>query len=151
MLWWEVSGMQEDIDWSAAPSLRICLCAGAAIPRLGALLAAGARGGRSLVVRPRVQERMWQQLPAGTTAAKIPATRAPARAGCQACGNAALPPRSQGFQEKPAATGNVCLQACLPVRKCCDLLMETGGMRRGGRERSGKINSSQKNIEFKCC
>lgn len=65
----------------------------------------------------------------------------------QECGHAALPLGSRGFQEEAAVTENVLLQACSPVPKCCDLLMETGGVR----EHSGKINSSQRKIEFKCC
>lgn len=117
-------GCERTLTEAVAPSLSNCLCASPRIPPLGALLDAGSRGGRSPSWWPPDPAKMWQRRSAGTAPAPIPAAPPPAEQNTQPL----LPP-NQGFKHKAAATGNVCLQACLLVQKCCNLLMETGGMR----------------------
>lgn len=77
-------GCERTLTEALAPSLSNCLCASPRIPPLGALLDAGARGGRSPIRWPPDPAKMWQPRSAGTAPAasqQLP----PAGGACQPC------------------------------------------------------------------
>lgn len=150
-------GCKRTLTEAVAPSLSNCLCARPRIPQLGDLLEAGS-GGREVTYRVATGSR--ENVAAALTGdranpnpSNIPSSP---RGLSGRAGSAAVSPSVSGFRtttnnKKRAATGSVCLQACLLVQKCCDLLMETGKMREENANVMKKINNSKENIEFKCC
>lgn len=128
--------------WTAALPLprRLCLCAGAAIPRLGE--------GREVTPCVSTEFKRERGGSGSQQGARQPKNSQAGRA-VRSAGTRRFPlAPSMGAPGESGGDRECSPQACAKVLRPADGDRCSQG---GQRERSGKINSSRKNIGFKCC